>query len=41
METGGNGNVRIDSRSSVVCGWPGSRVVSVLDSGAVVPGFKS
>ena len=25
----------------VLCGWIGSRVVSVLDSGAVDPGIKS
>jgi len=25
----------------VICGWLGSRVVSVLDSGAEGPGFKS
>ena len=25
----------------VVCGWLGSRVISVLDSCAEVPGFKS
>jgi len=25
----------------ITCGWLGSRVVSVVDSGAVGPGFKS
>jgi len=37
MEMGHNGNMKSYSRS----GWLGSRVVSVLDSGAERPGFKS
>ena len=34
-------NERFASRAVVTYGWRGSRVVSVLDSGAEGPGFKS
>ena len=32
---------RLSDNSHLYIGWLGSRVVSVLDSGAVGPGFKS
>jgi len=33
--------VNVKNWSASVTGWPGSRVVSMLDSGAERPGFKS